>query len=326
MEYRNVGRTGVKVSRLCLGTMSFGGPADETESARMFERALELGVNFIDTANVYNQGVSEEILGRLMRGRRDDLVVVSKVHGRMGTGVNAGGASRRNIVAAIERSLKRLGTDRLDFYLLHRFDDQTQVEETIQAFDELVKRGLIVYWGVSNWAAWQTMKALGISHARGLEPLKLIEPMYNLVKRQAEVEILPLALAEGLGVISYSPLAGGLLSGKYGVNRRPDAGRLVENRMYMKRYGREEYFDVAERFVALAHANGVHPATLAVSWTLSHPAVTAPIIGARDLEQLEPSLAAAAYELSPELRAEIEALTPEVPLAHDRREEAKELP
>lgn len=323
MEYRNVGRTGVKVSSLCLGTMSFGGPADEAESARMFERALEAGINFIDTANIYNDGASEEILGRLMRGRRDELVVVSKVHGRMGEDVNAGGASRRHIVAAVEQTLKRLGTDRLDFYLLHRFDAETAIEETLSAFDELIRRGLILYCGASNWSAWQTMKALGIADARGFQPFTLLEPMYNLVKRQAEVEILPLAQSEGLGVISYSPLAAGLLAGGYGVGKRPASGRLVENQMYMKRYGIGDYYEIADRFVALARERGVHPATLAVAWTMAHPGVTAPIIGARDVEQLEPSLAAADFDLTPELRAEVTALTPEVPLAHDRREEAR---
>ncbi|MBX3142845.1 MAG: aldo/keto reductase [Trueperaceae bacterium] len=323
MEYRNIGRTGVKVSSLCLGTMSFGGPADEAESGRMFERALEVGVNFIDTANVYNNGVSEEILGRLMRGRRDELVVVSKVHGRMGTGVHAGGASRRHIVAAVEQTLKRLGTDRLDFYLLHKFDNETSIDETLSAFDELIRRGLILYCGASNWSAWQTMKALGISGARGYQPFTLLEPMYNLLKRQAEVEILPLAQSEGLGVISYSPLAAGLLAGGYGVGKRPASGRLVENQMYMKRYGVDDYYEIADRFVALAQERGVHPATLAVAWTMAHPGVTAPIIGARDVAQLEPSLAAASFEMTPELWAEVSALTPEVPLAHDRREEVR---
>lgn len=321
MEYRNVGRTGVKVSKVCLGTMAFGGPADEAESARMFERAIELGVNFVDTANVYNQGASEEILGGLMRGRRDELVIVSKVHGRMGDDVNARGASRRHIVSAVEQTLRRLGTDRLDFYLLHRFDNETAIEETLSAFDDLIARGLILYCGASNWAAWQTMKALGIADARGFDRFALIEPMYNIVKRQAEVEILPLARAEGLGVIPYSPLGGGLLTGRYRSDEGAAAGRLVENPMYAKRYGLPEYHRIADDFVALARSEGVHPATLAVAWCASHPGVTAPIVGARSLEQLEPSLAAAAFEMTPELRSAITAVTPEVAPAHDRREE-----
>lgn len=323
MEYRVVGRTGVKVSSLCLGTMTFGGAADEQESARMFAQCLEAGVNFIDTADVYNAGHTEEIVGRLIEGRRDELVIVSKVFGRTFPGVNPGGSSRRHIVRAVEASLKRLGTDRLDFYLLHQFDDEVAIEETLRALDDLVRRGLVLYVGASNFAAWQYMKALGISERDGLERFSLIQPMYNLVKRQAEVEILPMALAERLGVIGFSPLGGGLLSGKYR-KAHMDAettGRLAENDRYKRRYGLAAYHETAERFAAYAANAGVDPVTLAVAWCASHPAVTAPIIGARSVAQLEPSLAAADFVMTPSMRAEISSLAPEVPPAHDRREE-----
>lgn len=320
MEYRTVGRTGVKVSSLCLGTMTFGDRADEAESARIFDACLEAGVNFIDTADVYNGGLTEEIVGRLIAGRRDDLVIVSKVFGRSFAGVNAGGSSRRHIVRAVEASLKRLDTDRLDFYLLHQFDDSVALEETLHALDDLVRRGLVLYVGASNFAAWQYMKALGISEREGLERFTLIQPMYNLVKRQAEVEILPLARSESLGVISFSPLAAGLLSGRYR-DAHTNRGRLVENERYKMRYGVPAYHQTSERFVAYAAEAGVSPVTLAVSWCASHPAVTAPIIGASSLEQLLPSLAAAEHVMSAATRAEINALAPEVPLAHDRREE-----
>ena len=320
MIYRTVGRTGVRVSSLCFGTMSFGDSADETESARMFGRCLDTGVNFFDTADVYAGGRSEEILGRLMADRRDDLVITSKVFGRTGEDVNAGGLSRRHITRAVERSLKRLNTDRLEFYFVHQFDADTPVEETLCALDDLVRRGLILYPAVSNWAAWQIMKALGVSAREHLARFELIQPMYNLAKRQAEVEILPLARSEQVGVIPYSPLGGGLLTGKYGRDK-PGRGRLVENRMYAKRYGDAKYSEIAERFTAYARDRDVHPVTLAVAWVGSHPAVTAPIIGARDAEQLEPSLAAASFAMTPAMRDEVTALSPAVAPAHDRSEE-----
>jgi aryl-alcohol dehydrogenase-like predicted oxidoreductase len=316
--------------------MTFGDNADEAESGRIFEACLEAGVNFIDTADVYSDGVSEEIVGRLIAGRRDDLVIVTKVFGRTAAGVNGGGSSRRHVVRAVEASLRRLNTDRLDYYLLHQFDDSVALEETLHALDDLVRRGLVLYVGASNFAAWQYMKALGISEREGLERFSLIQPMYNLVKRQAEVEILPLALSERLGVISFSPLAAGLLTGRYrDAHRDPhrdpqgDAhrgshatqGRLVENQRYKLRYGVPAYHQTSERFVDYAAEAGVNPVTLAVSWCASHPAVTAPIIGASSLEQLLPSLAAAEHVMSAAMRAEISALSPEVPPAHDRREE-----
>ncbi len=321
MQYRQLGRTGVKVSSVCLGTMTFGAEASEAEAARIFERSLEAGVNFVDTADVYNAGRTEEIVGRLIQGRRDELVLVSKVFGRTFAEPNPGGSSRRHIVRAVEASLERLGTDRLDVYLLHQFDENVPLEETLRALDDLVRRGLVLYVGASNFAAWQYMKALGVSERAGLERFSVIQPMYNLVKRQAEVEILPLARSEGFGVMAFSPLGAGLLSGKYlGASA---SGRLVDNDRYHRRYGQPGYAETAERFVAYAGRLGVDPVTLAVAWCSSHPAVTAAIVGARSVEQLEPSLAAAEFEMSEALRAEITALSPELPLAHDRREEAR---
>lgn len=320
MDYRTVGRTGVKVSKLCFGTMSFGDTADEPESARLYAAAREAGITFFDCANVYAGGRSEEILGELMKGERDELVVTSKVFGKTGEGINDRGLSRRHITRAVEASLKRLQTDRLDFYFVHQFDQDTPVEETIRALDDLVRRGLILYPAVSNWAAWQIMKALGLSAKELLARFELVQPMYNLTKRQAEVEILPLAQAEGLGVIPYSPLGGGLLTGKYGAEP-PSQGRLVDNKMYTRRYGEPQHRETAANFTAYAEAHGVHPATLAVAWVGSHPAVTAPIIGARNVEQLKPSLDAATFIMTPEMRGEITALSPAVPVATDRSEE-----
>lgn len=321
MEYRTLGKTGVQVSCLCLGTMSFGGEADEKTAVAMFHRCREVGINFFDTANVYNGGRSEEILGRLIADCRDEIVLTSKVHFPTGDDVNARGLSRRHIMLAVEASLKRLGTDRLDIYFAHGFDSKTPIEETLRALDDLVRQGKILYPAVSNWAAWQIASALGVSAREGLARFECIQPMYNLVKRQAEVEILPLAQAEQVGVISYSPLGGGLLTGKYSPTRKPEKGRLVENAMYGQRYGRPVYYEIAERFTSHARERGVHPVSLAVAWVMSHPAITAPIIGARNLQQLEASLGALDVPMTPQWRAEISALSVEPPPATDRLEE-----
>jgi aryl-alcohol dehydrogenase-like predicted oxidoreductase len=321
MEYRYLGRTGVQVSCLCFGTMSFGGDADEATSAAMFKRCRDAGINFFDTANTYSGGRSEEILGKLIAGNRDELILTSKVHFPTGPGINERGSSRRNIMLAIDASLKRLGTDRLDLYFIHGFDPNTPIDETLRALDDLVHAGKILYPAVSNWAAWQIAKALGISSCGGLARFECVQPMYNLAKRQVEVEILPLAQAEQLGVISYSPLGGGLLTGKFGTGRKPESGRLLENPVYVKRYGDAGYYEIADRFAAYAQEHDRHPATLAVAWVMSHPAITAAIIGARSLEQLGPSLAAAELEMAPEQRAEISALSPEPAPATDRSEE-----
>jgi len=321
MEYRLLGRTGVRVSRLCLGTMSFGGDADEETSAAMFHRCREIGINCFDTADVYTGSRSEEILGRLIRDCRDEVIIASKVNFPTGEDINARGLSRRYVTRAVEASLRRLGTDRLDLYYVHAFDPDTPVEETLRALDDLVRQGKVLYPAVSNWAAWQIARALGISAREGLARFECIQPMYNLVKRQAEVEILPLAAAEKLSVISYSPLGGGLLSGKYGTEIRPEAGRLVQNAMYQQRYGDPAYYQIAERFTAYAREHGEHPVSLAVAWVMSHPAMTAPIVGARNLEQLEPSLRAMDVEMTPERRAELSTLSLEPPPATDRSEE-----
>ena len=221
-------------------------------------------------------------------------------------------------MAEIEKSLKRLGTDRLDVYFIHHFDDFTPLEETLRALDDLVRAGKILYPAASNFAAWQVAKALGLSTLNGWAPFKVLQPMYNLVKRQAEVEILPMALSEGLGVISYSPLGGGLLSGKYGPGERPDQGRLVDNQAYQQRYGADWVYDVAGEFTAFARQLGYSPAALAVAWAGSHPGITAPIIGARNLAQLNDSLQSVSIPMTAELRAEISAISPEPPPAHDR--------
>lgn len=321
MNYKVLGRTGVLVSELCLGTLSFGSDADEQESARMFNRCRDAGINFFDCANNYSGGKSEEILGRLIGDCRDEVVITSKVTQRTGKDINALGSSRRHIMCEVEKSLKRLGTDRIDLYFIHHFDHLTPIDESLRAFDDLVHQGKVLYIGASNWAAWQIAKAHGISAREGLARFECIEPMYNLVKRQAEVEILPLALSESIGVIVYSPLAGGLLSGKYSGEADGTAGRITQKSLYAKRYSDPVYFEIANRLNNFAKELQTHPATLAISWVRTHPAITAPIIGARNEAQLEPSLAAADFNMTPDLRAEISKLSVQPPNATDRLEE-----
>ena len=214
-----------------------------------------------------------------------------------------------------------MGTDYLDVYFIHHFDEVTPLEETLRALDDLVHQGKVLYLGASNFAAWQVMKALGISAKEGLAPFAVLEPMYNLVKRQAEVEILPMAEAEELGVITYSPLGGGLLTGKYAGEQKPEVGRFLSNKAYINRYGEEWMRETAARFSAFARERGYEPASLAVAWVAAHPAVTAPIVGARSLKQLEGSLKALEIDMTPELRAEISALSIEPPPATDRTDE-----
>ncbi len=321
MQTRLLGNTGVAVSPLCFGTMSFGGEADEATSAAMYRRCREAGVNFFDTANVYNGGRSEEILGRLIADERDEVVVCSKFRFAPAEAVLQRGGSRLHIMHAVEESLRRLQTDRIDVYFIHSFDANTPLEQTLRAFDDLVTQGKILYPAVSNFAAWQIARALGISAKEGWARFEVVQPMYNLVKRQAEVEILPLAQHENLAVIPYSPLGGGLLTGKYGRERRPEQGRIVQNPMYGKRYDESWMYDVAEDFTVLAKELGYSPVSLAVAWVGAHPAVTAPIIGARTLEQLEPSLQSTAIDLTPDLYERITALSPAPAVATDRTEE-----
>jgi aryl-alcohol dehydrogenase-like predicted oxidoreductase len=316
-----LGRTGVRVSSLCMGTMSFGGDADEATSRALFARARDAGIDFFDCADVYNGGRSEQLLGEMIAGSRDEVVITSKAYFPTSRDGNARGSSRYHLVRAVEASLRRLGTDRIDVYFLHRFDEVTPLEDTLRTLEMLVQQGKILYPAVSNFSAWQTARAVGIAERNGWAPIACVQPMYNLAKRQAEVEILPLCAAEGLGAITYSPLGGGLLTGKYTRDRKPDAGRLIDVAMYTTRYGAEENYAIAERFSALAGELGHHPAALAIAWTGAHPAVTAPIIGARSVDQLDVCLGAASIDVSPQLRERISALSPAPPPATDRNEE-----
>lgn len=321
MKYRRMGTTGVRLSILGLGTLSFGTETDEPEARRMVERCLDVGVNHFDCADVYGAGRAEEVLGRCVAGVRDDVVVATKVGFPVGPGVNDQGASALHLRNAVEASLGRLGTDRIDLLYLHRFDRRAGLDESLRALDHLVGAGKVLYIGVSNFAAWQVATALGRSALHGWSAVTAIQPMYNLVKRQAEVELLPLAESAGLAVLPYGPLAGGLLTGKYGDDPEAVEGRLTADPMYRARYRDRSVFTTAAAFADLADELAVHPATLAVAWCGSHPAVTAPLIGGRSVEQLEPSLAAAELEIDDDLRGRISSLTPEPPPATDRSED-----
>jgi aryl-alcohol dehydrogenase-like predicted oxidoreductase len=238
--------------------------------------------------------------------------------------VNDRGTSRRHVTRAVEASLKRLQTDRVEVLFLHQFDKPTPLEESVRALEDLVRSGKVLYPAVSNWSAWQAQRAVDLQERYNWARLQLMQPMYNLVKRQAEVEILPMAEANGIGVIPYSPAGAGLLSGKYaGAAGGKNAGRLQSNKMYEARYGEPWMFEVADRFVAFCKQKGLHPVSTAVAWVGAHPAITAPIVGARNLEQLKDSLNAVKIDMTPALRAEITALSRTPPPATDRSEELK---
>lgn len=303
--------SGLKASPLCFGCMQFGGTADAKISQAMYESCLVKGVNFFDTAHTYTGGESERLLGRFVRNDREKQIIATKA-------AYTGGSDRANILQQFDKSRARLGTDVVDVLYLHRWDSQTPLEDTFDTLCHLQRDGLVRFIGVSNFAAWQVMKAQGVARAMGTE-IDIIQPMYSLVKRQAEVELFPMALSEGISVASYSPLAAGLLTGKYEAGER---GRLTSDTRYAARYGQEWMQDTASRFTALAAEMGVDPTTLAVAWTAYHPAVTAPIISARTPEQLAPSLAALELTLSDEDYARIENLSVRPPPATDRLEEA----
>ena len=281
----------------------------------------EAGINFFDTADQYNKGRSEEILGELMRGERDNLVIATKCFNPTGTDVNARGSSRRHVSRALEASLKRLGTDRVELLYLHHYDALTPLEEQMRALEDMVRAGKVLYPAVSNFAAWQTQGALDLEERSGWARLQAIQPMYNLVKRQAEVELLPMAAANALSVFPYSPAAGGLLSGKY--VQKGAQGRHTTNKMYETRYGEAWAHDTAAKFAGFCRERNLHPMSAAVAWVGAHPAVTAPIIGARSVEQLRASLDSVKIDMTPALRAEISALSRTPPPATDRLEELK---
>jgi len=302
---------------LCFGTMSFGGDADEAEAARLYAACREAGVTRFDTAPIYSDGRAEDILGRLVRGGRDAVWIATKA-GYGETGARHGDGDAARFTASVEDSLRRLGTDRVDLLYLHRWDPSADLDALLRAVEDLRRAGKALAFGLSNAAAWQVMTAHGRSALLGIAGVDAIQPMYSLVKRQAEVELLPMAEALGMSVFPYSPLGGGLLTGKYATGA---GGRLTTNARYAIRYGEDWMHGTAVGLSRLAREAGLHPASLAVAWVAAHRGVTAPILGARSVAQLAPSLAAREIAMTPELRAALSALTRRPPPATDRLED-----
>ncbi|MBM7066624.1 aldo/keto reductase [Actibacterium sp. 188UL27-1] len=302
---------GTPVSSLCFGAMQFGDRADATASREMYKACRAAGITFFDTAHVYTGGASETLLGQFVAPERDGLTIATKAG-------YTGGSSRANILATFEESRQRMKLDQIDILYLHRWDGAVPLAETFETLAQLQSDGKIRYIGVSNFAAWQVMKAQAVAADLGTR-IDILQPMYNLVKKQAEVELLPMAQDQDIAVAPYSPLGGGLLTGKYASG---GTGRLSEDSRYAARYAPDAMHKAARELSTLAAEVGHAPATLAVAWAKRHPGVTAPIISARNLEQLQPSLAAAALDLDEALYHRVSALYPAPPPATDRLEEA----
>ena len=316
MEYRALGQSGLRVSVLTMGTMTFGGSGPfanvgttgVAEARRQVDMCLDAGVNLIDTADVYSGGQAEEILGQVLGGRRDRVLVATKVRMPMGRGPNDAGLSRHHVISGCEASLRRLGTDHIDLYQVHEWDGRTPLEETLQALDLLVTSGKVRYLGASNYTSWQLMKALGTADRLGLPRFVSQQIYYSLQAREAEYELIPLAVDQGLGVLVWSPLAGGLLSGKYRRNHQAPAGsRQLTDWDEPPVYDRERLWDTVEALIGIGERHGVSAAQVALAYTLAKPAVTSLVIGARTEEQLADNLAAASLTLSTDERAQLEA-------------------
>jgi aryl-alcohol dehydrogenase-like predicted oxidoreductase len=318
MEYRQLGRSGLRVSALTMGTMTFGGRGDfasvgstETDEARrQVDMCLEAGVNMIDTADVYSAGRSEEIVGEVIKGRRDDVLLATKVRMPMGPGPNDAGLSRHHIISGCEASLRRLGTDHIDLYQVHEWDGVTPLEETLEALDSLVTSGKVRYVGASNYAGWQLMKALGTADRLGLSRFVSQQIYYSLQAREAEYELVPAAIDQGLGILVWSPLAGGLLSGKYrrGVTP-PEGSRQLTDWGEPPVHDEDKLYDTVDVLVEIADARGVSAARVALAYLLTRPAVTSLVVGARTGEQLADNLAAAELTLDDDERARLDKVS-----------------
>jgi aryl-alcohol dehydrogenase-like predicted oxidoreductase len=319
MEYRNLGRTGVPVSSLCLGCMNFGQPTPEAESLAMIDAAIDRGINFLDTANVYNRGLSEEIVGKALKanGKRDQIVLATKVHGRMADDdVLAAGINRRHIIEQCEASLRRLGTDYIDLYQLHRPRTDTPIDETLRALDDLIRDGKVRYIGTSTYQAWRVVEALWVAKELGLNRFVSEQPPYHLLDRSIERELLPMAQSHGIAVLPWSPLARGFLAGKY---RRgediPDGSRLARD-MGGRMAERTTYhftdmaFDVLDVVEALAAEKNCTPSQVALAWCMHQPGVTSPIIGPRTMNHLDDNLGALDVTITDEDRERLDAVAP----------------
>jgi aryl-alcohol dehydrogenase (NADP+) len=321
MKHRRLGQTGLKVSEICLGTMTFAGQCDETAALDILDTAADRGVTFLDTADAYpippdpkTAGKTEEVIGRWFasNGRRDDFVLATKCRLRVGNGPNDQGLSRRHILAACANSLRRLQTDYIDLYQAHMFDAETPLDETLRAFEDIVRAGMVRYIGCSNYAAWQLALALGVSQRAGLARYDCIQPRYNILYREVETELLPLCRDQGVGVIVYNPLAGGLLTGKHAGDQPPRPGTRftlgASGELYRERYWHAAQFEAVETLRDHCRARNLSLSTVSVAWVLAQPGVTAAIVGASRPEQLTDTLAATDLALDEETRALCDAL------------------
>jgi aryl-alcohol dehydrogenase-like predicted oxidoreductase len=319
MEYRQLGRSGLRISALTLGTMTFGGrggfqavgTTDVDGARRQVDMCLDAGVNLIDTADVYSGGLAEEITGEVIKGRRDSLLLSTKVRMPMGSGPNDAGLSRQHIIAGCEASLRRLGTDHIDIYHVHEWDGQTRLEETLSALNTLVSAGKVRYLAASNYAGWQLMKALAVADSHGFERFAAQQIYYSLQARDAEYELIPLAVDQGLGILVWSPLAGGLMSGKYRRDGSPESGTRQLSGTWHEPPVRDldKLYDTVEVLVDVASGRGASPAQVALAWLLGRAAVTSVIIGARTDEQLRDNLGGASLELSADERAALDKVS-----------------
>ena len=296
MDYVKLGRTGLKVSTFCVGGDNFGDQTDERESLALLGHAWDAGTNFIDTANAYCGGRSEEIIGKFIAGRRPQVVLASKCRAKVGTGPNDVGVSRKAVMQACEDSLRRLKTDFMDIYYIHNWDPDTPLDETLGAFDDLVRSGKVRYAGCSNFNGWQLTKALWTSEKQNLVRFDALQPRYNLLYRDPERETFPSAIEHGVGIVAYSPMAGGFLLGKYAQEKAPAGTRFSEqfraHQFYRRTYWHDAVFEAAERFGEVAKKQQVSPQALALRWVRGQPGITACIVGAKSVQQLKENLAA----------------------------------
>jgi aryl-alcohol dehydrogenase-like predicted oxidoreductase len=290
MDRRTLKHTDLNVSRLCLGTMTFGKPADQEEATRMVDLCLNAGINFIDTANMYQLGLAEEMLGAALKGRRNEIVLTSKVRMKMGDAPDEIGLSKRAIFRAVEDTLRRLQTDHLDIYFLHQPDYDVPIEETMEAMETLVQQGKVRYPGTSNYAGWQVVQMLDLAREKNYTPAYISQPMYNLLARGLEQEFLPMAKTYGVSTLAYNPLAGGLLTGKHTESRIPEGGRFDKNRMYQDRYWNTRTFHAVDRLKEIANSAGRSLIGLAFAWLLHHTASDVVILGASSTAQLRQNL------------------------------------
>jgi aryl-alcohol dehydrogenase-like predicted oxidoreductase len=318
MDYRQLGRSGLRVSALTLGTMTFGGRGsfakvgdlDARAAARLLDRSLDAGVNLIDTANVYSEGYSEEIVGQIIRGRRDRALVATKARMPMGDGPNDAGLSRHHLIHECEASLRRMGIDHIDLYQVHEWDGQTPLEETLDALDTLVRDGKVRYVGCSNYSAWHLMNALGISAVSGRERFVSQQIHYTLQAREAEYELVPIAVDQEVGILVWSPLAGGLLSGKYRRGQQgPEGSRQLTDWNEPPVHDEDKLYDIVDALVEIGEGHGVSAAQVAIAWLLGRPGVTSVIVGARTEDQLADNLAAAELTLSDAERARLDEVS-----------------